>query len=96
MLLVAVTADTGTVQPNGECQVTLTYSEMTYVFVGLKAHLREFAAHRELDNGESHPESEWQELRSSVGELIWRLEEALAPPGALIEHSDEAVRPAVQ
>ncbi len=60
---------------------------------GLRAYLEQFAAHRALDGGASHPPKEWAALRRRVGELIWKLEVAGAPPGARIIHSDEAVDP---
>lgn len=61
--------------------------------VGLTSYLREFASHRAEDGGATHPEEEWQALKREVGQLLWKLEEAGAPPGASIVHSEEAVRP---
>lgn len=61
--------------------------------VGLTAYLREFARYRAEDGGATHPEEAWQALKREVGHLLWKLEEAEAPPGARIMHSEEAVRP---
>lgn len=61
--------------------------------VGLTSYLREFARHRAEDGGGTHPEEEWQALKREVGQLLWKLEEAGAQPGASIVHSEEAVRP---
>lgn len=60
---------------------------------GLRAYLHAFREHRYLDGGATHPEDEWRRFQRQVGELIWRLEEAGAPPGATLIHSEEAVDP---
>ena len=74
----------------------LSGHELMLLRAGLKAHLRAFGEHRELDRGASHPEEEWQRLQRQIGELIWRLEEAGAPPGTTLIHSEEAVDPAAE
>lgn len=60
---------------------------------GLRAYLSTFSQHREVDGGATHPDSEWQQLKRDIGELIWRLEEAGVEPGTRIVHSAEAVEP---
>lgn len=60
---------------------------------GLKAYLRAFGEHRQLDGGSTHPDDEWQQLQRHVGELVWRLEEAGVEPGTTVIHSAEAVDP---
>lgn len=74
-------------------QLSLSTDDIMTLRVGLTAYLRAFAEHREEDGGATHPEEEWQALKREVGQLLWRLEEATAPPGAHIIHSDEVVRP---
>lgn len=73
--------------------VPLTTGELMTLRAGLTAYLREFARHRAEDDGASHPEDEWDAMKREVGQLLWRLEEAPLPPGADIDHSEEAVRP---
>jgi hypothetical protein len=73
--------------------VTVTRGELMLLCAGLTEYLTAFAHHREEDGGAAHPEAEWVELQRRTGELIWRLEEAGAPPGTRIIHSDEAVVP---
>jgi hypothetical protein len=73
--------------------VPLTTGDLMTVRAGLSSYLREFARHRAEDGGATHPEEEWAAMKRDVGQLLWRLEEATAPPGAHIEHSDEAVPP---
>ncbi|WNB84703.1 hypothetical protein [Cellulomonas sp. ATA003] len=73
--------------------ITVTRGELMMLRAGLKAYLTTFGRHREEDGGASHAGAEWLELQRRTGELIWRLEEAGAPPGARIIHSPEAVKP---
>jgi hypothetical protein len=75
-------------------QVTLTKRELMLLRAGLKAYLTSFDAHRALDDGQSHPEAQWREVQRTIGELIWRLEEAGVEPGTTLHHSAEAVNPA--
>ncbi|WP_155855463.1 hypothetical protein [Actinotalea ferrariae] len=76
-----------------ETTITVTRGELMLLTAGLTAYLTAFARHRDEDGGASHPEEEWVELQRRTGELIWRLEEAGAPPGSHIIHSAEAVEP---
>ena len=73
--------------------VRLTSEDLMTLRGGLTSYLREFARHRAEDGGATHPEEEWQALKREVGQLLWKLEEAGAPPGERIVHSEEAVRP---
>jgi len=73
--------------------ISLSNRELMMVGAGLKAYLTVFAAHRAEDAGATHPESEWLELQSQVGRLIWRLEEVGAGDRSLVVHSREAVDP---
>lgn len=73
--------------------VDLSAEDLMLLRAGLRAYLRQFASHREVDGGASHPPQEWAALQRCVGELIWKLEVAGAPPGARIDHSHKAVDP---
>lgn len=77
-------------------QVTLTGRELMLLRAGLKAYLTSFDAHRALDGGATHPEAQWREVHRTIGELIWRLEEAGVEPGTRLHHSAEAVEPAAR
>lgn len=58
---------------------------------GLKPYLTSFDAHRAVDGGATHPEAQWREVQRTIGELIWRLEDAGVEPGPRLQHSAEAV-----
>ena len=73
--------------------VELSGYDLMTLRAGLKAYLRSFEQHRELDEGTTHPDDEWQRLQRHVGQLIWRLEEAGVEPGATVIHSADAVDP---
>ena len=73
--------------------VELSGADLMTLRAGLSAYLREFARHRELDGGATHPEEEWQQVQRQVGELIRRLEETGVSPATMIVHSEEAVEP---
>lgn len=73
--------------------VTLTVEDVVTLTAGLRQYLLSWQRHVEEDGGASHSEEEHSEIRRRVGELIWRLERATAPPGSRIQHSEEAVRP---
>lgn len=79
----------------GEYDLRVSRLDVMTLRAGLRAYLREFAAHRTEDGGASHPEAESQALKKQVGQLLWRLEETTPPAGASIEHSEEAVPPDV-
>jgi hypothetical protein len=79
--------------PDEQHDLRLSTWEVMTLRAGLSAYLREFAAHRAEDDGASHPEAEWSDLKKHVGQLLWRLEEATKPPGAKIVHSEDAVEP---
>lgn len=73
--------------------VRLTTDDLMTLMAGLVAYLRDFSRHRAEDGGATHSEEEWEAMKRDVGRLLWRLEEAAAPPGAKIEHREEAVPP---
>ena len=73
--------------------MSLSGRELMLLGAGLKAYLNAFDAHRAEDAGATHPESQWVELQTQVGRLLWRLEEAGAGHKARVEHSPEAVNP---
>lgn len=73
--------------------LTLTTDGIMTLRVGLTSYLRAFAQHRAVDGGATHPEEEWQAFKTEVGQLLWRLEEATAPLGAQVIHSEDAVQP---
>ena len=73
--------------------VELSGYDLMTLRAGLKAYLRAFREHREVDESAAHPKDEWQRFQRHVGELIWRLEEAGVEPGTTVTHSEEAVDP---
>ena len=73
--------------------VELSGYDLGLLRAGLRAYLQAFREHRDLDGGATHPEAEWRRLQRQVGELIWRLEDAGAPPGTTLMHSEDAVDP---
>lgn len=73
--------------------VELTVRDVMMLGAGLRSYLLSWQQHVDEDGGAAHPEDENAEVHRQVGELIWRLECAGAPPGARIEHSAEAVEP---
>jgi hypothetical protein len=77
------------VDPGDQHQLTLSTDDIVTLRVGLHAYLRSWAEHRSADGGATHPEEEWQALKREVGQLLWRLEEAM---GSIV-HSEEAVTP---
>lgn len=79
--------------PDATYSVALSGYDLMTLRAGLKAYLRAFQEHRQLDEGTTHPDDEWQRLQRRVGELIWRLEDAGAESGTPVIHSDEAVEP---
>lgn len=79
---------------NEPVDITLTVEDVMTLGAGLRQYLLYWQRHVEEDGGATHSPEEHAEIKRRVGELIWRLERATAPPGAGIHHSDEAVRPA--
>ncbi len=79
--------------PDDQYQLSLSGDDIMTLCVGLTAYLREFDRHRAEDGGATHPEAEWQALKKEVGQLLWRLEEAMTPPGSDWIPSADAVRP---
>ena len=59
---------------------------------GLSAYLHAFEAHAAEDAHLTHDSDQVSSVRRTVGQLLWRLEEAGAQ-GASIQHSQEAVEP---
>ena len=82
-----------TLERNGQHQLWLSTDDIMTLRVGLTAYLRDFAAHRAVDGGATHPEKEWQALKKEVGQRLWRLEDATRHPGDAIIHSEDAVKP---
>ena len=62
-------------EPSAARALPVTLQESMLLQAGLDAYLREFAAHRELDAGATHPEEEWQEIQRTVERLQERLRE---------------------
>ncbi|MBA2417001.1 MAG: hypothetical protein H0V64_14180 [Geodermatophilaceae bacterium] len=80
---------------NEPVDVALTVEDVMMLRAGLLQYLKYWQRHVEEDGGATHSEDEHAEIRRRVGELIWRLERATAPPDSrMIQHSVEAVRPA--
>jgi hypothetical protein len=73
--------------------VELSASDLGLLRAGLRAYLREFGQHRQLDDGATHPEEQWQRLQRDVGQLVRRLEEVGRALGTMLIHSEEAVAP---
>ncbi len=73
--------------------VELSEFDLGLLRAGLRAYLRQFGQHRQLDDGATHPEEQWRQLQRDVGQLIWRLEEVGKPSGTTLIHSEEAVAP---
>lgn len=73
--------------------VALTVEDVMTLRAGLRQYLLYWQRHVEEDGGATHSAEDHGEIRRRVGELIWRLERATAPPDSRIQHSDEAVRP---
>ena len=74
--------------------IRVTVADVMLLRAGLHQYLLHWQRHVQEDGGATHSEVEHAELRNRVGELIWRLERAGAPPNSRVRHSDEAVRPA--
>ena len=81
------------VDPDAPVPVQLSRRDLMLLRSGLRAYLQSFARHRDADT-DGHPGAEWQQLQRRVGQLLWRLEEAEAPAGAAVVHSEDAVAPA--
>ncbi len=67
--------------------------EASIVIGALQGYVASWHQHYKDDAGETHSPEEWEEIRVSTGRLIWRLEEAAAPGGHVVEHSGYAVKP---
>ena len=70
----------------------LTQAEAVLLRAALRDHVRAVEAHAAADDSGSHPPSQVEELRTTAGRLIWRLEE-LGAGGSRVQHSDDAVPP---
>jgi hypothetical protein len=73
--------------------LSLSGADLMLLRAGLRAYLQDFEAHAAEDGHASHDLDEVATLRRAVGKLIWRLENAGAPPGAAVKHSKEAIEP---
>ena len=70
----------------------LTQAEAMVLRAALRDHVRAVEAHAAADGSAGHPPSQVEEVRTTAGRLIWRLEE-LGAGGARVQHSDDAVPP---
>jgi hypothetical protein len=80
-------------EADDEQSMVLSRRERILLQAGLKAYLVAFDAHRAVDSGASHSQSQWRELQEDIGRLLWRLEEAGTASQGHVEHSPEAVNP---
>ncbi len=67
--------------------------EILTLRVGLTAYLHAFVEHGAADGGATHADAERQALQREVGQLLSKLEQAMASPGAHVIHNEDTVRP---
>lgn len=76
-----------------EIIVRLSHRQILTVGAALACYMDYWEQHAGADGHEGHPAEQLEDIRQQVGELIWNLEVAAAPPGARLEHSQGARRP---
>jgi hypothetical protein len=85
---------TSSSKPEKLFSLTVNSHEVMLLGAGLTASLKQFAAHRLNEDPEGfHTEKQWDEFRTRVGQLLWKLETVGASPGTVSEYSAEAVPP---
>lgn len=92
-LRVPTTAYARPVGPDDRYVVQASGADLMLLRAGLRAYLQTFEAHAAADDYASHDHEQVSTVRQQVGELIGRLENAGAPPGARVEQGEEAVEP---
>jgi hypothetical protein len=70
----------------------LSVEEASVLLGALQGYVASWHQHYKDDAGQSHSPADWEEVRVTTGQLIWRLEEAAAPLGSVVEHSSYAVK----
>ena len=70
----------------------VSQAEAMILRAALRDHVRAVEAHAAEDGFTSHPWSQVEEVRTTAGRLIWRLEE-LGAGVSRVQHSDDAVPP---
>ena len=78
--------------PDERFDLPVSQAEAMILRAALRDHVRSVEAHAAEDGHTSHPGSQVDELRTTAGRLIWRLEE-LGAGGSRVLHSDDAVPP---
>lgn len=71
----------------------LSIEEASVLLRALDGYVASWHEHYLDDGGATHPPAEWEEVRVSTGQLIWRIEEAARLPGQAVAHSAYAVKP---
>jgi hypothetical protein len=81
------------VEPTQRLDLSLSGADLMLLRAGLRAYLQTFEAHTAEDAYASHDHDQVSGLRQTVGELMWRLENAGAPPRSRVVHSKVALEP---
>lgn len=68
-------------------------ADLMLLRAGLRVYLHAFEAHAAEDAHLTHDSDQVSSVRRTVGQLLWRLEEAGATQGARLQHSQDAVEP---
>jgi len=71
----------------------LRMDEVSVTLRALEGYVASWHQHYKDDAGQSHSPEDWEQVRVSAGQLIWRLEEAMVLPGQAVGHSPYAVEP---
>ncbi|MHB1289869.1 hypothetical protein [Georgenia sp.] len=78
---------------DGQFEFSLNEGEASTVMAALRRYLTYWEQHVAEDHRRAHSQEHLEEVRQDVGQLLFRLEHALAPPGARVQYSPEAVPP---
>jgi hypothetical protein len=76
-----------------ETTLRFSHRQVLTILAALRRYLEYWEQHAAADGSESHPVEQLEDVRQRVGELIWDLEVAAAPPGARLQHGQQARRP---
>ncbi|MEU8263147.1 hypothetical protein AB0C02_21265 [Micromonospora sp. NPDC048999] len=77
---------------NDETVLRLSHRQILTLGAALDHYMDYWEQHTAADGDGGHSAEQLAELRQEVGELIWTLEVAAAPPGTRLEHSLRARR----
>jgi hypothetical protein len=70
-----------------EIIVRLSHRQVLTIGAALACYMDYWEQPAAADGYENHSTAQLEDIRQQVGDLIWNLEEAGAPPGARLEHS---------